>query len=118
MKLRNILLLTAIAILAAAWCVAFPFYWAYGLSVSFGLPYLAALRLLIPHLVLGAVVSCCLLLASLRKRVAIFGFAFAALLAPFLTSGQNDPARDAWFVSMPLLVILAWRYRNYLVLHA
>ena len=118
MKGRNILLLVVIAFLTATWCVAFPFYWAHGLSVSFGMPYATALHILIPHFVLASVVACCLLLAGLRKRVAIFGFVFAAFAAPFLTSGPNDPARDAWFVSMPLLLVLAWRYRTYLAVPA
>jgi hypothetical protein len=118
MKGRNTLLLIVIAFLTATWCVAVPFYWAHGLSVLFGMPYATALHIFIPHFVLASVVACCLLLAGLRKRIAIFGFAFAALLAPFLTSGPNDPARDAWYVSTSLLLVLAWRYRTYLAVQA
>jgi hypothetical protein len=118
MKGRNILLLIVIAFLTATWCVALPFFWTHGLSVSFGVPYATALHILIPHFVLASVVACCLLLASLRKRIAIFGFVLAAIFSPFLTSGPNDPARDAWYVSMPLLLVLAWRYRTFLAVQA
>jgi hypothetical protein len=111
-------LLIVVALLTAAWCVALPFYWAHGLSMSFGMPYSTALYVFLPHFILAAVVACCLLLAGFRKRLAVIGFVFAAVLAPVLTAGTNNPASDAWFVSTLLLLLLAWRYRAYLAVQA
>ena len=76
--------------------------------------YATALRALVPHIVLASVVTCGLLLACLRKRIAVMCFIVAAILAPTLTFDTNDPASDAWLVSTPLLLLLVWRYRSYL----
>ena len=118
MKDWRTLLLIVIAFLTATWCIAFPFYWAHGLTKLFGMPYLAALRVFLPHFILASVVACCLLLVGFRKRIAVIGFALAAVLAPVLTASTNNPGSDAWFVSTPLLLLLAWRYRAYLALQA
>ena len=118
MKNWRTLLLIVIASLAATWCVAFPFYWAHGLSTLFGVAYPTALDILRPLFILASVVICCLLLAAFRKRIAVGGFIFAAALAPFLTAGTNNPASGAWLVSTPLLLLLAWRYRVYLAVQA
>ena len=78
------------------------------------MPYATALHIYLPHIVLAVIVLCCLLMAGLRKRIALAGFIAAAALAPFLSGGPNNPASDAWFGSTPLLLLLAWRYRAYL----
>jgi hypothetical protein len=114
MKSLNTWLLVLIAFLSATWCVGFPFYWAHSLSISFGMSYITALHVLFPHIILASLVACCLLLAGFRKHIAVIGFIFAAVLAPILTFGSNYPASDAWFISTPLLLVLAWRYRSYL----
>jgi hypothetical protein len=112
------MLLLLIAGLATTWCVLFPFYQARSLSMLFGMPYATALSVLVPHIFLAALVACCLLLAGFRKRLGVVGFVFAAALAPALTTGPNDPASDAWFVSTPLLLLLAWRFRAFLAAQA
>jgi len=104
MKDWRTLLLIVIAALTAIWCVAFPFYWAHNLSALFGMSYSAALYAFLPQFIVATVVICCLLLAGFRKRIAVVGFAFAAVLAPVLTAGTNNPASDAWFLSTPLLL--------------
>ncbi|QBB71677.1 hypothetical protein ELE36_15665 [Pseudolysobacter antarcticus] len=111
-------LLVILAALAAIWCVAMPFYWARGLSMSFGVPYLTALHFFLPQVILAAIVTGCLLLVGFRQRVAVPALVVAAALAPILTLSIGNPTSGVWPVSAALLLLLAWRCRAHFAAQA
>jgi hypothetical protein len=108
----------AVAALAALWCIAFPFYWAYNLTRLIQLPYETSLYLFLPQLIIAAVVVVCLVLAFFRKRVAVAGFVIAAISVPVLALGIGSPSSGVWPISAALLLLLAWRSHVYIAAQA
>ena len=109
MRILNHLLLTALVLSVMAWCVASPFLWAFYFGDILHIPKLEMLGFYRPELIVGAIVVVCLPLALYRKRIAIVGLLFAALLAPILSFALGSPSSELWPVSAVLLALLSWR---------
>ena len=90
------------------WCVVLPFIWAFNMAQFLNAGYWEMLNFYIPELVVGGVVLICLPVLFLRRRFAVVGFVFAALLAPVLKFTIGSPS-DSWPLSILLLLLLSWR---------